>query len=82
MRLFLLLVLQEEIRFLLQYVESHLGIHRINDDIFYESYYNVEKIREKAYFGRVHAISLDTINKSWIGSADPDWEGSVSSYDK
>ena len=65
-----------------RYVESHLGIHRINDDIFYESYYNVEKIREKAYFGRVHAISLDTINKSWIGSADPDWEGSVSSYDK
>jgi len=65
-----------------RYVESHLGIHRINDDIFFESYYNVEMIRDKAYFGRVHAISLDTINKSWIGSADPDWEGSVSSYDK
>ena len=64
-----------------RYVESHLGIHRINDDILYESYYNVEKIREKAYFGRVHAVALDTINNKWIGSADPDWEGSVSSFE-
>ena len=30
------------------------------------------------YFGRVHAIALDSINRRWIGAADKDWEGSVS----
>jgi hypothetical protein len=37
-------------------------------------------IRSKAYFGRVHAIALDSINGKWFGSADPDWEGSVSEF--
>ena len=44
--------------------------------------YNVERIPHKAYFGRVHAVALDSLNKLWIGSADPDWEGTVSSYYK
>ena len=34
-------------------------------------------IDEKARFGRVHAISLDTIENKWEGAADPDWEGTV-----
>ena len=34
-------------------------------------------IGEKARFGRVHAISLDTIENKWEGAADPDWEGTV-----
>ena len=42
---------------------------------------NVERIRTEAYFGRVHAIALDTVNNRWLGSADPDWEGSVSDFE-
>jgi gamma-glutamyltranspeptidase/glutathione hydrolase len=64
-----------------RYAEAHLGIDRFNDDIFYPEYLNVEKIRDKGYFGRVHAIALDTINNSWIGAADPDWEGTVTIYE-
>ena len=63
------------------YIESHLGINRFNDyQIYYESQ-NVERIRTEGYFGRVHAIALDTVNNRWLGSADPDWEGSVSDFE-
>ena len=63
------------------YIESHLGINRFNDYQIYSESQNVERIRAEAYFGRVHAIALDTINNRWIGSADPDWEGSVSDFE-
>ena len=62
------------------YIESHLGVNRFNDYEIYSESQNVERIRAEAYFGRVHAIALDTINKKWKGSADPDWEGSVSEF--
>ena len=26
-------------------------------------------------------LLLDTINNSWIGAADPDWEGTVTIYE-
>tara|TARA_X000000368_G_scaffold77916_1_gene58204 strand:- start:477 stop:2078 length:1602 start_codon:yes stop_codon:yes gene_type:complete len=63
------------------YIESHLGINHLSDFEFYPESFNVEMIRTKAYFGRVHAIALDSINGKWIGSADPDWEGNVSSFE-
>jgi gamma-glutamyltranspeptidase/glutathione hydrolase len=63
------------------YIESHLGINRFNDYEIYSESQNVERIRTEAYFGRVHAVALDTINNKWIGSADPDWEGNVSSFE-
>ena len=63
------------------YIENHLGINRINAQLF-SSVYNVKRIPHKAYFGRVHAVALDSLKKLWIGSADPDWEGTVSSYYK
>ena len=63
------------------YIEDHLGINRINAQLF-SSVYNVKRIPHKAYFGRVHAVALDSLKKLWIGSADPDWEGTVSSYYK
>jgi len=63
------------------YIEDHLGINRINAQ-FFASRYNVERIPHKAYFGRVHAVALDSLKKLWVGSADPDWEGTVSSYYK
>ena len=28
-------------------------------------------------FGRVHGIQYDAATKTWIGAADPDWEGSA-----
>ena len=62
------------------YIESHLGVNRFNDYEIYSESQNVERIRAEAYFGRVHAVALDTINKKWKGSADPDWEGSVSDF--
>ncbi|MAG75104.1 MAG: hypothetical protein CL962_06080 [Euryarchaeota archaeon] len=64
-----------------RYVEAHLGIDRFNDDIYYPEFFNVEKIRQEGYFGRVHAVALDTLNNKWIGAADPDWEGSVSEFE-
>ena len=63
------------------YIEDHLGVNRINAQ-FFPTMYNVERIPHKAYFGRVHAVALDSLKKLWIGSADPDWEGTVSSYYK
>ena len=42
------------------YIESHLGINRINAQLF-PSRYNVERIPHKAYFGRVHAVALDSL---------------------
>tara|TARA_B100000900_G_scaffold114693_1_gene96169 strand:- start:10160 stop:11767 length:1608 start_codon:yes stop_codon:yes gene_type:complete len=62
------------------YVESHLGLTRFFNYDFQSGNYNVEKIKSEGYFGRVHAVVYDSINKSWVGSADPDWEGSVSYY--
>ena len=64
-----------------RYVEAHLGIDRFNDDIYYPEFFNVEKIRQEGYFGRVHAVALDTLNNKWIGAADPDWEGTVSEFE-
>jgi hypothetical protein len=39
-------------------------------------------IDQKARFGRVHAISYDSLANSWVGAADPDWEGTVEYYHK
>ena len=64
-----------------RYVEAHIGIDRFNDDIYYPEFFNVEKIRQEGYFGRVHAVALDTLNNKWIGAADPDWEGTVSEFE-
>lgn len=63
------------------YIESHIGINRLNDYEIYPKSINLERVRSKADFGRVHAVALDTINNKWIGSADPDWEGSVSDFE-
>tara|TARA_B000000609_G_C24180452_1_gene357735 strand:+ start:830 stop:2437 length:1608 start_codon:yes stop_codon:yes gene_type:complete len=59
------------------YREDHEGLEKFNEGVIFPELYNVEMIKEKGYFGRVHAIALDTINKLWIGEADPDWEGTV-----
>ena len=53
-------------------VSAHYLINRKGDII--------KMIDEKARFGRVHAISYDSITKTWAGAADPDWEGTVEYY--
>lgn len=60
-------------------LESHIGVDRFYTNLSPSSF-DIEKITYKGAFGRVHAIALDSINNKWIGSADPDWEGSVEEY--
>ena len=52
-----------------------------NDSDIYIKSKNIERIVDIGYFGRVHAIALDSINRRWIGAADKDWEGSVSNFE-
>tara|TARA_Y100000385_G_scaffold30206_2_gene28436 strand:+ start:3588 stop:5186 length:1599 start_codon:yes stop_codon:yes gene_type:complete len=61
------------------WIEDHDGVKQLNADFNMESY-PVKMIDEKARFGRVHAIAYDSISKSWIGAADPDWEGTVENH--
>ena len=61
------------------WIEDHQGVKDLNADLSPTSY-PVKMIDQKARFGRVHAIAYDSINKSWIGAADPDWEGTVENY--
>ena len=63
------------------FIERHIGLARFNDSEIYLKSKNIEPIEIKGYFGRVHAIALDSLNNRWIGAADKDWEGTVSSYE-
>ena len=63
------------------YIERHIGLAGFNDSEIYLKSNNIERVERKGYFGRVHAIALDSLNNRWIGAADKDWEGSVSSYE-
>ena len=58
------------------WIENHSEIKELNAKLDPKSY-AIKMIDEKARFGRVHAISLDTIENKWEGAADPDWEGTV-----
>ena len=61
------------------WIEDHDGIKPLNADFDLDNY-PVKMIDQKARFGRVHAVAYDSINKLWVGAADPDWEGSVENY--
>ena len=58
-----------------------MGLNGFNDSEIYLKSNNIERVERKAFFGRVHAIALDSLNNRWIGAADRDWEGSVSDYE-
>lgn len=62
------------------WVEDHETVKTINADID-PALYPVKYIEEIARFGRVHAVAKDPNKASWIGSADPDWEGDTRYYD-
>lgn len=38
---------------------------------------DVTEIAQSAAFGRVHGIQFDPETETWIGAADPDWEGTA-----
>ena len=63
------------------YIERHIGLAGFNDSEIYLKSNNIERVDRKGYFGRVHAIALDSLNNRWVGAADKDWEGSVSSFE-
>ena len=56
------------------WVENHIGIEKLNAS-FVDKKLPIKYIDEIARFGRVHAIALR--GQKWIGSADPDWEGTT-----
>jgi gamma-glutamyltranspeptidase/glutathione hydrolase len=45
--------------------------------VFQELGFEVEPSRRRGSFGRIHAIGFDAVAGTWIGVADPDWEGSA-----
>ena len=50
----------------------------MDDSLYYANKgYTVSIQKEKARFGRIHAVMKS--GESWIGVADPDWEGNASS---
>ena len=61
------------------WIEDHQEVQQLNANLD-ESLYPIKMIPQKARFGRVHAVALDTISGTWIGAADPDWEGTVENH--
>jgi gamma-glutamyltranspeptidase/glutathione hydrolase len=37
----------------------------------------INEVERSGAFGRVHGIQFDPETRTWIGAADPDWEGSA-----
>jgi gamma-glutamyltranspeptidase/glutathione hydrolase len=64
-------------------VEMHEGTTWSQSDLdaFKAMGLSVVEVDRPASFGRVHAINYDAEAKTWIGSADPDWEGTSESVD-
>jgi gamma-glutamyltranspeptidase/glutathione hydrolase len=46
-------------------------------EVFQGLGFDVEPSRRRGAFGRIHAIAYDAAAGTWIGVADPDWEGSA-----
>lgn len=58
------------------WIENHSGIETLNAQ-FDPLGFPVKYIDEVARFGRVHAIAKKQSENTWIGAADPDWEGTT-----
>ena len=59
------------------WLENHSGIEQKISHPFYANF-PLKYIDEPARFGRVHAIAKE--GESWVGAADPDWEGTTAYY--
>lgn len=62
------------------WIENHTGLKEINAS-FDPLNTAVKYIEEPARFGRVHAVAKHPKKASWIGAADPDWEGTTAYYE-
>ena len=62
------------------WIENHEGLKSLNAELD-PLIFPIKMINEKARFGRVHAVALDTIKNAWIGAADPDWEGTTEYFE-
>lgn len=58
------------------WIENHSGLEYLNAQ-FDPSEFPVKYIDEPARFGRVHAIAKKQGEATWLGAADPDWEGTT-----
>ena len=63
------------------WIEDHDEVKELNADLD-TKIYPTKMIDQKARFGRVHAVSYDSLANSWVGAADLDWEGTVEYYRK
>lgn len=45
--------------------------------VFRELGFGIAPSRQRGTFGRIHAIGYDAASGTWVGVADPDWEGSA-----
>ena len=61
------------------FVEMHDGIEWSPEDFeFLEANgFLIEKVPNRARFGRVHAVRYLQDEDEWEGAADPDWEGTA-----
>jgi len=59
------------------WVENHPGLQQSIKEPFYATL-PIKYIDEPARFGRVHAIAKK--GNSWVGAADPDWEGTTAYF--
>lgn len=60
-------------------IETHEGVNwdpASLQEIQSEGFF-LKSINQPARFGRVHAVQFDSKKRTWIGAADPDWEGSA-----
>ena len=61
------------------WIEDHDSVKNINA-VLNATIFRTKMINSIARFGRVHAVSFDSLNNSWKGAADPDWEGTTEYY--
>ena len=61
------------------WIEDHDSVKNINA-VLNAAIFRTKMINSIARFGRVHAVSFDSLNNSWKGAADPDWEGTTEYY--
>ncbi len=65
-------------------VEMHEGTSWTQEDLesLRELGLDIVEVERPGSFGRVHAIHFDQADQTWVGSADPDWEGSSGAPEK
>ena len=53
------------------------GWSRASVEAFREMGFEITATRRQGAFGRIHGLQYDAATRTWIGAADPDWEGAA-----